>query len=85
MSNISFIDNSWHPCTRALDMASVASWNDTWHWMELSVSQSRRLGKKGIVEFGALYRQAGKLQQHHEVAQFILDKGQWWYVGRDWS
>jgi SEC-C motif-containing protein len=32
------------------------------------------------VEFIALYRQNGKLQQHHEVSQFKKVLGKWLYV-----
>lgn len=79
---LAFIEKSWHSTTRP-DMSQVKAWNDTCAWLALNVANSRRLGKKGVVEFVALYRQSGKLQQHHEIAQFILEKGQWWYLNRD--
>lgn len=81
--NIQFIEQSWHPDTRPSDMSDVKAWNDTCTWLALNVANSRRLGKKGVVEFVGLYRQSGKLQQHHEIAQFVLEKGQWWYLERD--
>lgn len=81
--NMNFIAASWHPSTRPMDLQSVEEWNKSCTWLALNVTNSRRLGKKGVVEFVGLYRQAGKLKQHHEVAQFILEKGQWWYLDRD--
>ena len=82
-NNICFIEQSWHPSTRPSDMKEIEAWNKTCTWLALNVANSRRLGKKGVVEFVGLYRQSGKLQQHHEIAHFVLEKGQWWYLERD--
>ncbi|GGA69987.1 preprotein translocase SecA [Neiella marina] len=80
--NVAFILASWHPSTRPEDSAAIQQWNDECTWLALNVAQSRKLGSKGLVEFVALYRQGGQLKQHHEVANFKFEKGQWWYVDR---
>nr|WP_224745783.1 YchJ family metal-binding protein [Neiella litorisoli] len=82
MNNLNFIMASWHPTTRPQDTGPIQQWNDECTWLALNVAQSRKLGSKGVVEFVALYRQAGQLKQHHEVANFKFEKGQWWYLDR---
>ena len=81
-NNLDFIMKSWHPDTRPDDVNIVKDWNDQCTWLALNVANSRKLGNKGVVEFVALYRQKGQLQQHHEIANFKFEKGQWWYLDR---
>ena len=82
-NNMAFIAASWHGLTRPQNMADVAAWNSSCTWLGLKVISSSRNGNKGKVEFTALYKQGSELNQHHELAEFVFENEQWWYLDRD--
>ncbi len=71
---------TWHPSTRpeSLDFS-----NDVrTQWLGLQIKQHKILGDdKSQVEFIARYKVGGQSAQRlHEISDFVLEDGQWFYV-----
>lgn len=60
---------------------SVA-WSRKTDWQSLEIKKTEAGGEgdqNGTVEFIARYRSKGKMAQHHEVAEFRKEDGQWFF------
>lgn len=81
---IDYLWETWSPEQRIRSsQADIRAWAESCEWLGLqiiSIQQGQASDSQGIVEFIALYRQKGKLQQHHEVSQFKKVLGKWLYV-----
>lgn len=71
---------TWHPSTRpeSLDFS-----NDVrTQWLGLQIKQHKILGDdKSQVEFIARYKVGGQSAQRlHEISDFVLEDGRWFYV-----
>ncbi len=81
---IDYLWDTWSPEQRLRSSKDdIRAWAESCDWLGLqilSTQQGRADDNEGIVEFIALFRQQGQLQQHHEVSQFKKVLGKWLYV-----
>ena len=49
-------------------------------WVELKVANSSQDKNRGTVEFYASYTDGNKTHVLHEISDFILEQGKWFYV-----
>ena len=71
---------------REFDMASAQEWSAKSKWLGLEILSAKKGGEsdsKGTIEFIAKYAVGGKTIDHHEVAEFRKDAGQWYFVDGD--
>ena len=62
------------------DEASSRAWSKAADWHGLEVIRTEQGGEgddKGVVEFRALYTANNEFCNHHEVAQFVREDGEW--------
>jgi SEC-C motif-containing protein len=65
------------------DPISAKAWAQQAQWQRLEVLNAPLVvaeSHKGFVEFMAFYQLNGRDQTIHEVSEFHLEKGQWYYV-----
>lgn len=65
------------------DAASAKTWANESEWLGLTIAQAPPIPEgdtKGFVEFIARYRLKGQEQQIHELSEFQLENGRWYYV-----
>lgn len=83
--NMEYIGQTHDPKTRKdLDLDANQKWADESEWLGLKIL-STKAGKEddvsGHVEFIASYRDTTAERQHHELATFRQEDGQWFFVG----
>lgn len=62
------------------DEATTRAWSKAaeWHGLEIiSTSQGQQDDREGVVEFRALYSANREFCNHHEVAKFVREDGEW--------
>ncbi|VVC76917.1 hypothetical protein AQUSIP_22440 [Aquicella siphonis] len=62
------------------DAESAHKWAKRSRWIKLEVLHASMDGQKGFVEFRAHYSLANKLYVLHEISEFHLDQGEWYYI-----
>ena len=80
LDDAAYVLRSWHPDTRPAGVEPDASLR----WTGLDVLETSGGGlfdAEGIVEFRALYRDAGRPGEMHERSRFVRHDGQWVYWG----
>lgn len=81
---IDYLWDSWSPEQRLRSSkADIRAWAESCDWLGLQILATQQGGaedNQGIVEFIAVFRQQGQLQQHHEISQFKKVLGKWLYV-----
>ena len=81
---IDYLWATWSPEQRLRSSkADILAWAESCDWLGLQILATRQGGPNddtGIVEFIALFRQQGQVNQHHEVSQFKKLLGKWLYV-----
>lgn len=69
------------------DPPTAKKWAESVKWLSLEVVNAPEVNKgddKGQVEFVASYLMQDRLQNIHEISEFQLDDGRWYYVdGQD--
>ena len=74
-----YLLRTWHPATRP---ATIDREGELMHWLGLKVVRVAAGGSedaRGIVEFVARYKIAGRAQRLHEISRFVWEDGQWFY------
>ena len=81
---IDYLWATWSPEQRLRSsQTDIRSWAESCDWLGLqilSTQQGAAEDESGTVEFIALFRQQGQLQQHHEVSEFKKVLGKWLYI-----
>ena len=81
---IDYLWATWSPEQRLRSsQADIRAWAESCDWLGLQIIATQQGGaddENGIVEFIAVFRQQGQVQQHHEVSQFKKVLGKWLYV-----
>ena len=78
MKNEVYLLATWHESTRPLRLDID---DDAAHWLGLKVLNSLLQGEnQASVEFVARYKIAGRAHRLHEVSQFVLEHGRWFYL-----
>ncbi len=67
---------TWHASTRP----QPPLLQEAVKWLGLEVRRHSQDGSRAVVEFVARYRIDGQGQRLHEVSNFVLEDGKWWYV-----
>ena len=82
-TEIDFIIDSTHSCQRdSNDREEIRRWSESSEWTGLEILRTEQGGKDdetGIVEFIARYRDRGISMEHHEIAEFQREKGDWYF------
>jgi SEC-C motif domain protein len=83
-ANLDFIEKSTHSSARAeFDRESARKWAEQsqWHGLNiLSSTEGKEEDREGTVEFIATYSQKDERIEHHEVATFRKEDGDWTFV-----
>lgn len=81
---IDYLWATWSPEQRLRSSKEdIQQWASSCEWLGLQIVATQGgtpEDAEGIVEFIALFRQNGQLQQHHEVSVFKRVLGRWLYV-----
>lgn len=81
--NEAYLLDTWHPSTRPSSLFYECELPVK--WVRLSVINAIEPGPSEVratVEFDSYYKLMGKLEQMHEVSEFIKEAGRWFYVSR---
>src|SRR5574344_1089096 len=80
---VDFIVNSTHPEQRAAnDPAEIRRWAEKSEWLGLEILKADKGGladDSGTVEFIARYADHGVRMEHHELAEFRRENGEWFF------
>lgn len=68
------------PAKDRFDANSAEEWAKRIEWLRLEVKTSSIQDKKGFVEFIAYFKEKEKIHTLHEISEFHLDDGKWYYV-----
>lgn len=71
-----YLLSTWHASTRP----QPPLLGEPVKWLGLEVKRHVPDGGRAVVEFVARYRSGGQGQRLHEVSNFVLEDGKWWYV-----
>jgi SEC-C motif-containing protein len=63
------------------DHQEARTWARSVKWLRLEVLKSGVDGATGFVEFRAYYSYRNQMQVMHELSEFRLEAGQWYYIG----
>ncbi len=78
---VDFIIDSTHTSQRGNYTAEgIEKWSRNSEWRELTIVRTEAGGPdddEGVVEFIARYVEKGQTQNHHEIAQFRREDGDW--------
>lgn len=81
---IDYLWDTWSQKERSRsNQQEILAWASSSEWLGLhiiSTSGGKENDEQGLVVFTANYRQAGKLQQHHEISLFKKIANNWLYV-----
>ena len=80
LQNEAYLLKTWHSSTRPTEALFQNSEHQ--QWLELKVKQWK-IGenqKTAQVEFIAIYKINEKAYRLHEISDFVLENGQWFYV-----
>lgn len=68
------------PAADGFDLEGARHWASRVKWLRLSVHHAEIDMNKGFVEFSAFYQDGKKEQVIHEISEFHLIDGVWFYV-----
>ena len=81
---IDYLWDTWSPEQRLRSSPKdIQAWAESCEWMGLQILSTEKgsaADEAGIVEFVAIFRSHGELQQHHERSLFKKVLGKWLYV-----
>lgn len=84
MLAVDYLWDTWSPEQRLRSSkADILRWAQRCDWLGLQILSTHKgqaQDQEGIVEFVAVFRQNGQLQQHHEKSLFHKNLGKWIYV-----
>ncbi len=82
---IDYLWDTWSPQERIRSSKEdIAAWASSCEWLGLQILETKagkEKDKHGLVSFIALFRQNGKLEQHHEISVFSRPQQAWLYIG----
>lgn len=80
-ANIDYIANTMKsPALDHFNAESARTWAERAVWIKLDVVFAQIDGDKGSVEFFAHFSQNGKRHVIHELSEFHLENGRWYYM-----
>lgn len=84
-SNIDYISNTMRGrVADNFNPTSAKDWSGRVEWLQLVVAKAKSEGDTGYVEFVVYFKEHGKKHAMHEISEFKLQDGRWYYVdGKD--
>ena len=83
-NDIDYLERSMHSKTRStFDREATREWSESSEWLGLEIKSVDGGGEdddKGNVEFVAKYSKEGEEESHHEIAEFLREKGRWAFL-----
>ena len=83
-AEVDFIVNSTHSSQReSNDRDEIRRWAEKSVWKGIEILRTEKGGKDdeaGIVEFIARYSDNGVDMEHHEISEFVREKGDWTFL-----
>lgn len=80
-ANVEYIaDTMKSPAADGFDKPSARAWAKSIIWVKLDVLNSSINGSTGFVEFNATYLEKRIKQHLHEISEFHLIDGRWYYT-----
>lgn len=80
-ANIDYIERTMKaPALNGFNARETTDWAKDIIWLRLEVVKSAVTGQKGTVEFKVHFRQNNRLHMMHEISEFRLDDGIWYYI-----
>jgi len=73
-------DTMKDPAAKRFDLDSARDWADKVEWIRLEVISTKAEPTKGYVEFLAYFYENNKRHAMHELSEFHLEDGKWYYV-----
>lgn len=84
LAAIDYLWDTWSPEKRVRSSKDdIRDWATSCEWLALNIvetHQGQANDSEGLVSFIALFRQNGKLHEHHEISVFKRSLGSWCYV-----
>jgi SEC-C motif-containing protein len=82
---IDYLWDTWSPEERIKSSKDeIAAWASSCEWLGLQILETKAgqaQDQQGLVNFVAIFRENGQLQQHHEISVFKRVQQAWLYVG----
>ncbi|MBO4304169.1 MAG: YchJ family protein [Lentisphaeria bacterium] len=83
-AEVDFIINSTHSSQReSNDRDEIRRWAEKSVWKGIEILRTEKGGENdetGIVEFIARYADNGVDMEHHEISEFVREKGEWTFL-----
>lgn len=80
-ANIDYISRTMKgPAKKHFNPQSASEWAKHVEWLRLEVKNTSTQPTKGFVEFIAYFKDEGKIKTLHEMSEFHLKNGEWYYV-----
>lgn len=80
-ANIDYITKTMKaPANQDFDPVAAAQWAKSVRWLALEVVKATSTDTSSFVEFIAHYSHENKRYVLHEISEFHLENGQWYYV-----
>ena len=84
LADVGYIERTMKsPALDDFDLDAAREWAQQNKWLGLKVIRAEQVLANGIVEFIATWSVNNKKESMHEVSQFILENGKWFYVDGD--
>lgn len=84
---VDYLWDTWSPEERIRSSREdIAAWASSCEWLGLKILETKagtEQDSHGLVNFIAIFRQAGQLEQHHEISVFKRSAQTWLYIGHE--
>ncbi|GGY69069.1 hypothetical protein GCM10011613_11730 [Cellvibrio zantedeschiae] len=81
---IDYLWNTWSPEQRIRSSKQeIQAWASSCEWLGLRILETKAgqpQDSEGLVSFVALFRQHGRIHEHHEISIFKKTLQNWYYV-----
>lgn len=83
LQNIDYIMDTHHESTKKdVVREDIEAWSNEAEWLGLTIVKTDAGLEKdgqGLVEFKCSYELDGKIQNHHEISEFVKEGGTWFF------
>lgn len=84
LAKLNYIEKTMKgPALKEFDKKEAEDWVKNTTWLGLEVIHAKQQNKRGWVEFIANYITDGEKMSLHELSEFHLTNGKWFYVDGD--
>ncbi len=83
VQNIDYVVDTHHESTKKeLVREDIEAWSEEAKWLGLKIIKTdagTEKDEQGLVEFKCSYELDGKIQNHHEISEFVKENGTWFF------